>query len=64
VLMVLAVGVVVCAMAGVAIMAAMARAPYRCDLMFRLRIVREELGRRALVPTTSKIGRETPTALS
>jgi hypothetical protein len=36
VLMVLDVGVVVCAIAGVAIMAAMAIAPYKCDLMFRL----------------------------
>ena len=32
--MVLEVGVVVCAIAGVAIMAAMAIAPYKCDLMF------------------------------
>ena len=37
VLMVLEVGVVVCAIAGVAIMAAMAIAPNRCDFMFRLR---------------------------
>jgi hypothetical protein len=33
-LMVLEVGAVVCAIAGVAIMAAMAIAPYRCNLMF------------------------------
>jgi hypothetical protein len=31
-------GVVVCAIAGVAIMAAMAIAPYSCGLMFRLRV--------------------------
>jgi hypothetical protein len=36
--MVLEVRVVVCAIAGVAIMAAMAIAPYRCDFMFRLRV--------------------------
>lgn len=37
-LMVLEVGVVVSAIAGVAIMAAMAIAPHRCDLMLRLRV--------------------------
>jgi hypothetical protein len=45
VLMVLEVGVVVCAIAGVAIMAAMAIAPYKCDLMFRLRVSIELLER-------------------
>jgi hypothetical protein len=45
VLIVLEVRVVVCAIAGVAIMAAMAIAPYRCDLMFRLRCPIELLER-------------------
>ena len=41
--MVLEVGDVVWANAGVAIAATTAIAPYRCDLMFRLRVVREAL---------------------
>ena len=44
-LMVLEVGVVVCAIAGVAIMAVMAIAAYRCDLMFQLRASVEPLER-------------------
>jgi hypothetical protein len=43
--MVLEVGVVVCAIAGVAIMAAMAIAPYRRDLMLRLPVFMEVLER-------------------
>ena len=62
--MVLEVGVVVWAIAGVAITAAMAMAPYRCDLMFRLRVAQEELGRRAMVATTNEIEREMLSALS
>jgi hypothetical protein len=65
VLMLLEVGVVVCAIAGVAIMAAMAIAPYRCDLMFRLRVAHlEKLGNAPLVSTANEIGRETLSALS
>jgi hypothetical protein len=43
--MVLEVGVVVCAIADVAIMAAMAIAPYRRDLMFLLRVSIEVMER-------------------
>ena len=48
--MVLEVRVVVCAIAGVAIMAAMAIAPYRCDLMFRLRVSNRTTGTLMLPP--------------
>jgi hypothetical protein len=59
----LEVGLVVWAIAGIAMVAAMAMAPYRCDLMFCLRVAQEELGRRAMVPTTNEIGREPLSAL-
>jgi hypothetical protein len=63
--MVLEVGVVVCAIAGVAIIAAMTIAPYRCDLMFQLRFAHlEKLGNATLVSTANETGRETPSALS
>jgi hypothetical protein len=42
VLMVLEVGVVVCANAGVAIKAAIAKAPHICDLMVRLQVAYQE----------------------
>jgi hypothetical protein len=46
----LEVRVVVCAIAGVAIMAAMTIAPYRCDLMFRLRVSYRTTGTLMLPP--------------
>ena len=64
-LMVLEVGVVVCAIAGVTIVAAMAIAPERYDLMFRLRVAHERnLTMHALVSTANEIRREMLMALS